>query len=391
MASHRRVTPQPQVRRRGGRSVVKPRNPWLEGLRCFVQLVGGLLLITGLLVGCQVLWQYYGAGLDTTTTVKELEKSSTVKWETSSSNEAALHTDDAPVPAVARKGQLGGYLRIPALGADFKRPIVEGVDKAQLDLMGAGHYPQTALPGQKGNASYAGHRAPVDFGYLNRLKVGDRIIIETPDTWYVYSVNRTPYVVPMTQVEVVAPTAGGAERALTLTTCDPMLTVGHAVNRLIVHASFDGWVSKSEGVPAELAQTTTTPQERVIRSVTAVAEQRSLPVTGVAAGMLALAWLILDLFLWLVCHRMMWRGSWKKGGMLMLNPFLWLWRLMAGPVPQDTRTGGRKALKVLSVVIRLGLFALFWMAVMFAWWRYAAPWMANNIPMFETPHPTMEA
>ena len=54
--------------------------------------------------------------------------------------------------------------------------MVEGVSLADLKK-GPGHYPETPLPGQEGNAAIAGHRTTygAPFHRLDELKPGDEI------------------------------------------------------------------------------------------------------------------------------------------------------------------------------------------------------------------------
>ena len=89
------------------------------------------------------------------------------------------------------------------------------------------HYPGTALPGEIGNFSVAGHRATngEPFAYLDQLREGDAVVVETGTTWYTYVVSRERIVQP-TQVGVILPVPGHPDKVptkekLTLTTCNP--------------------------------------------------------------------------------------------------------------------------------------------------------------------------
>ncbi|MGN6692569.1 MAG: sortase domain-containing protein, partial [Aquihabitans sp.] len=61
-------------------------------------------------------------------------------------------TQDLPLPA---EGDPIAKIRIPSIGVN--RTVVSGVALSQLKR-GPGHYPETPLPGQKGNVAIAGHR-----------------------------------------------------------------------------------------------------------------------------------------------------------------------------------------------------------------------------------------
>src|SRR5690625_6784347 len=98
-------------------------------------------------------------------------------------------------------------MHIPRFGQDYVRNISEGVElEPVLNRMGIGHYPETALPGEVGNFSMAGHRTTYGkpFNQVAELEVGDPLIIQTPDVWYVYRVTQDHIVFPY-QVEVIAP------------------------------------------------------------------------------------------------------------------------------------------------------------------------------------------
>ena len=120
-------------------------------------------------------------------------------------------------------------LSIPTIGVDTV--VVEGTGASALRA-GAGHYPNTPLPGEEGNVAIAGHRTTYGkpFANLDRLKVGENIVLETPIGRHVYRVTRDPFVVSNTDFTVIAQTPG---KTLTLTTCHPK---GSARQRLVVRA-----------------------------------------------------------------------------------------------------------------------------------------------------------
>ena len=123
-------------------------------------------------------------------------------------------------------------IKIPALDVDVV--VVEGISASALRA-GAGHYPSTPLPCEDGNVSIAGHRTTYGkpFANVDRLKVGDTIILETPVGSCTYELSRAPYIVKPENLTVVAndPT----KRTLTLTTCHPK---GSAAQRLIIKATY---------------------------------------------------------------------------------------------------------------------------------------------------------
>ncbi|MDQ1501674.1 MAG: sortase [Actinomycetota bacterium] len=120
-------------------------------------------------------------------------------------------------------------LVIPAIDVDTV--VVEGTGASALRA-GAGHYPNTPLPGEEGNVAIAGHRTTYGkpFANLDHLAVGDQIVLETPIGQHVYRVTRPPFVVSNTDFSVISQIPG---HTLTLTTCHPK---GSARQRLVVRA-----------------------------------------------------------------------------------------------------------------------------------------------------------
>jgi|LakMenEpi03Aug12_release.lakeMendotaPanAssembly.Ray.scaffolds.fasta_scaffold265812_1 LPXTG-site transpeptidase (sortase) family protein len=99
-------------------------------------------------------------------TPKKTQKNDTSKNNTSQRSSVRL----------PREGTRLGMMFIPRL--KMRSPIVEGVTDPMFDL-GMGHWPGTAMPGERGNAVYGGHRTagPAPLYYVERLQVGDPIII----------------------------------------------------------------------------------------------------------------------------------------------------------------------------------------------------------------------
>jgi sortase A len=120
-------------------------------------------------------------------------------------------------------------LVIPALKVDTV--VVEGTGSSALRA-GAGHYPNTPLPGEEGNVAIAGHRTTYGkpFANLDRLAVGDQVVLETPIGRHQYRITRPPFVVSNNDFSVISQTPG---RTLTLTTCHPK---GSTKQRLVIRA-----------------------------------------------------------------------------------------------------------------------------------------------------------
>ncbi|MBS3941737.1 MAG: class E sortase [Actinobacteria bacterium] len=134
-------------------------------------------------------------------------------------------------------------IEIPALDVDTI--VVAGTTPAALRA-GAGHYPDTPLPGTVGNVGIAGHRTTYGkpFNRLDELGVGDEIWLSTPVGDHRYVVTAPPSDGDCAPTEtgaacithprdwsVVAPSN---DALLTLTTCHPK---GSAAQRLVIRAA----------------------------------------------------------------------------------------------------------------------------------------------------------
>ncbi len=146
-----------------------------------------------------------------------------------------------PAPAPLRPRALVGRLEVPRLG--MKTIVREGVDSGTL-RRAVGHVPETALPGQPGNAALAGHRDTF-FRPLKHIRKDDRIKVTMPDGVHEYRVTETRVVAPE-DVSVLAPTE---DPTLTLVTCYPFTFIGSAPNRFVVRAT------RIDERPAETAAT----------------------------------------------------------------------------------------------------------------------------------------
>ena len=157
-------------------------------------------------------------------------------------------------------GEGFAFIRIPALGTDYVRVIVQGTTSGALQ-QGPGHYVESAMPGELGNFSLAGHRTGKGSPFidLDVLRPGDAVVIETMDTYFTYRVLGDPAtgnfgadpsgipgqeIVSPQDVEAVFPIPGVNDASvaptdayLTLTTCHPKFS---NQQRLIIHAVLEG-------------------------------------------------------------------------------------------------------------------------------------------------------
>ena len=153
----------------------------------------------------------------------------------------ALPAIEANPIAIADGGVIG-EIEVPRL--KLKAVVVQG-DSEKLLQRAIGHLPETALPGEPGNVSLAGHRDGL-FRPLRNVQPGDTITLRTADREFQYEVEWTA-IVPPTAVQVIQPTS---EPALTLVTCFPFYYVGAAPARFVVRARKASVVSRAPNVPS---------------------------------------------------------------------------------------------------------------------------------------------
>jgi len=215
-----------------GRAYRPPLGPVRRGIREL-----GLALITiGVIILLFVGYQLWGTGF------AERHSQATLKR----GFEAAVVASSGDNPTVGTAGTGNQSSQSPALSGaidhmvipriKLDKYVVQGV--AEQDLQqGPGHYPQTPLPGQDGNAAIAGHRTTygAPFFDLNELSVGDPIYLtDTAGMTFTYKVSEPPKVVSPSDTAVLDNTPFPE---LTLTTCNPRFS---ATSRLVVVARLTG-------------------------------------------------------------------------------------------------------------------------------------------------------
>jgi sortase A len=205
------------------------------------RVIGGLgrVLVTGgVLILLFVVYQLWGTGIREAQAQNRLEDSFEDRLDEAepapTTTSTTVRTEPAPpstVPTIepVPEGEATARIRIPVIGVD--KIVVEGVSLADLKK-GPGHYPETPLPGQEGNAAIAGHRTTygAPFNRIDELVAGDEIFVETVQGEFRYLV-REQLIVSPTQVEVLDDK--GDDR-LTLTACHPKYS---ARQRIIVVAT----------------------------------------------------------------------------------------------------------------------------------------------------------
>ncbi len=240
----------------GPRHAAKPGD---SGLRKTFRGIGQTLITMGVVVLLFIVYEVYITDLFTAQRQSALNEELHDAWDDPTIQQ---DTNFADLPL----GEAFAIMRIPAFGADYAQVVLEGTTAEVLE-QGPGHYASTAMPGEVGNFSIAGHRVGKGSPFLNldKLTPGDSVVFETKESWYVYRVigdtdsgefTDPDYpgiagqrIVLPSETDVIAPVPDGqggepSHALLTLTTCHPKFS---AAERMIIHAYLDGEpLSKAE-------------------------------------------------------------------------------------------------------------------------------------------------
>lgn len=145
--------------------------------------------------------------------------------------------ESVPEELLPRVGDALGVIRIPKINVD--KVVVAGTRRDDL-RKGPGHYVNTPLPGQSGNAAIAGHRTTygAPFGDLDLLVPGDQIIVETFQGTFNYEVLPVETTQGVSGHSIVTPfdvqvLDDYGDNRLTLTACHPKYS---ARQRIVVQA-----------------------------------------------------------------------------------------------------------------------------------------------------------
>jgi sortase A len=211
--------------------------------------VGRVCITAGVLVLLFVAYQLWGTGIHEARAQNSLENEFTEALDergvdTSPDDSvpigdpaAPTTTAPAPPPPPPADGDAVAQIRIPKIGVD--KIVVEGVSVSDLKR-GPGHYPDSPLPGQPGNAAIAGHRTTygAPFNRLDELAPGDEILVTTLQGAFRYEVSEQQIVSP-DQVEVLN---DFGDNRLTLTACHPKYS---ARQRIIIVAQLTGTAAQA--------------------------------------------------------------------------------------------------------------------------------------------------
>lgn len=219
-------------------------------------VLGELLITAGVIIALFVVWQVFWTDVTGARAAGAHVQAFEETLPESPEQPGTPQSDEPPAEPVPAAGETFATMFVPRWGADWEFPIAEGVGRLDvLDAGYVGHYPETQMPGEIGNFALAGHRQShaKPFYGVDQLEIGDTIIVQTAQAWYVYEVTRSHVVLP-SQVEVLAPTPGyptaeATERMITLTTCHPLWSTRE---RWVIHGVLSHWVARDEGRPAEI-------------------------------------------------------------------------------------------------------------------------------------------
>ncbi|MDQ4069633.1 MAG: class E sortase [Actinomycetota bacterium] len=262
-------------------------------VRQVVRGVGKTLISAGVLILLFVVYQLWGTGLHHDRAQKRLRSEFARQLAAPAAADPApassAPTTAAPTTVAAPlvEGEAAAVIGIPKIGLD--QVVVEGVGVEDLKK-GVGHYPDTKMPGEKGNSALAGHRTTygAPFNKLDELVAGDAINVTTRAGTFRYDVTEKKVVTPDT-VSVLDDTP---DNRLTLTTCHPKYS---AEQRLIVIGHLVGPPIGEQAEPVPATETTTPPRSR---ELAAGVNRPGLSGAG-AENRPAIAWAILAATVWL--------------------------------------------------------------------------------------------
>jgi sortase A len=224
----------------------------MDALRTALRGVGQTLITIGLVLLLFCVYELWVTNLVTAREQGRLTEELADRWTEPRPGAAG----PAVRPVAVELGQGIAVLRVPRLGEDWAKVVVEGTGVEDLKK-GPGRLVESGQPGEPGNLVVSGHRTTygAPFADLDALQPGDAVVVETRDSWFTYRVTGSQVVAP-TAVEVTLPVPGKpgvapTESVLTLTTCHPRYS---ARQRLIVYSALEQALPKADGDPPALRE-----------------------------------------------------------------------------------------------------------------------------------------
>ena len=161
-------------------------------------------------------------------------------------------------------GSAVGILEIGAIG--MRQVVLEGT-AASNTMVGPGHVPGTAAPGQPGNAVIVGRNSMYGgpFGDLSKMAVGDQIVVSTTQGQSLYevtdagSVQLNDAATPTAAPKVPAPTPSPTTTSTTVASeVDPAATTETTVEATTTTVAAEETTTTLEGEPTTTEAPTTT-------------------------------------------------------------------------------------------------------------------------------------
>lgn len=205
----------PPVRRRG-----------MGRIAAAVSVFGELLITAGLVLGLFVVYSLWWTNVIADRAADKQGDKVRDAW--------AHPAKDTGPGALDTKNGIG-FLHVPAM-KNGEVLVEKGTSTEVLNDGVAGYYTdpvKATLPtsGKKGNFTLAAHRDGhgAKFHNIDKLKVGDPVVFETKDKWYIYKVYDVLDETSKYNVKVISqiPKESGKKKAghyITLTTCTPVYT-----------------------------------------------------------------------------------------------------------------------------------------------------------------------
>nr|WP_314845795.1 class E sortase [uncultured Microbacterium sp.] len=230
----------------------------------FASVLGELLLTAGVLVLLFVAWQMWIG--DIIIAAQKNDEGAAMSQQLASTpppeppplveNEDGTTYYEPVIPAAPADATWFAQMHIPRFGSEYNVGIYGGTTRSRtLDKLGIGVYKDSKMPGEVGNFSMAGHRTTwgKPFNQVDKLQLGDAIVVETPDGWFTYRFRTLEYVKPsQTEVLLDVPQMPGAvtgERYITLTACSPLYSLAE---RIVAYGVYESFQPRAEGPPTAL-------------------------------------------------------------------------------------------------------------------------------------------
>lgn len=257
-----------------------------------VGAIGRFMMRAGVVILLFVAYQLWGTGLSTARAQDTLTKEFNAQIAAltpSTPSSAAQPIVTAPVDLpIPEPGDPIARITMKSIDSDFI--MVQGVDLKWLQ-QGPGHFPQTPLPGQPGNAAVAGHRTTykAPFQRIDELVPGDTITVQTLQGTFTYNVDSHidpkdgstsgHVIVSPNDLSILDQNVGNR---LTLMACHPKFT---ASQRIVVTATLTSTPAPATPIPA-------------VDGVTTDASTDALAGGDSSAWPAAIFWPILTILVW---------------------------------------------------------------------------------------------